>query len=267
MNSARRLALGLLSLLLILASSAAALMPTAAEGAPPAARTKTSIELTRTSPLEVDTGGSVTLDGKAPKALRGKRLTVEYRLPGSETWAKVGAKKVGEDRTFTVTVRAGGSGTAQWRVRSGKIGKKQTVHVSDPVSALVFSWYYLYDLDSVDSLDFTRGSTSIGGNPYTKSVYGRQYSSGYVEYNLSYRCKTFAASLGLDDDSDTDARYQLVSALDGAAVNHGVFAPGVATAVTRDTRSVFRIKLSYSRTGDYGYPTFGDARVLCAGAP
>lgn len=248
-------------------SGAMAVLPSVA-GAAAKPKPKRSIELTRTSPLEVDTGGSVTLAGKAPKALRGKKLTVQFKMPGSTTWAKVGSKRVGKDRTFTITVRAGGSGTAQWRVRSGKIGKKKVVHVSKPVSAVVFSWYYLHDLSSVASDKMSRGSVSIGGAPYTKSIVASgQFSAGYAEYNLSYRCKTFAAALGLSDKSDTDARYQMVSSLDGAEVNHGTFAPGLAAGITRDTRSVFRIKLSYSRTGDYGYPTFGDARVLCAGTP
>jgi len=257
-------------LLVALAVLCAATLPASAKPAP---KTIANVTLERTSPYETETGAWVTFKGTAPKKVRGKRIALQSRVPGSTTWATVARTKVSSSGGFAVQGRAVGTGVGFWRVISGPVGKKKpTIHVSKAVSARIFTWTYLADLEPVSTGSFSStGSAAVAGTTYPFSAIlfvSRNTKVSSAEYNLGYKCKTFEATVGLRDDTQTGVRAKMLTGVDSAMVDHGQFQPGMAKTIRQDVTSGFRMKIEaqyIAPTDRYGdaRAVFGNARILC----
>ena len=139
----------------------------------------------------------------------------------------------------------------------------------------MYSWYYLSTLDAVDldGYDTYTGAVAVGGVTYNKSLRNYGDSPGdtsWVEYNLSYRCKTFEAYIGISDESEPGFNASFTAYLAGAENGFGAKGLGPATLTTLDTSTRLRIRLetaTNSVRGIEGNPAWGNARVLCSGKP
>lgn len=233
------------------------------------------IALERVTARQVITGEKVTLRAKAPGALVGRRVTVQSAA-ASGTWVDVKSFTVRDTSPRAVSVVARGVGALRWRVLSGPVDG--TRHVSNVVKSTVFRWYYLSELEPVATKRFGDGDATIGGTTYPKSVMNRDSfwweANPWGEWNLSYRCKTFEATIGLDDQSKTGYQVGFVSYVDGAETSWGVKCLGPGTPVTSDVSSALRLRLedqyvsgSAGSGPAEGVGVWGNARVLCSGRP
>jgi hypothetical protein len=257
--------------LLVLAVTAV-LVPLVLVAAVPAqASTTKDLTLSLTSSAEPSSGDKVSFEGSAPTSLAGSVVTLQRRVGTKGDWISVGKSRVGSDGAFAVGGVSTGVGVNQWRAT---VKKGQAKHQSRVVKTTVFGWYYLSALSSVDTSDWDvdHEPTTIGGQTFNKSlrVYGEyRGDSSWIDYNVSYRCKTFEASIGVDDQSETGFTGSFTAYLDGAETTFGSKALGPATKVSLDTSARLRLRLEATTTSNNpeGYLGWGDARVLCSGKP
>lgn len=239
--------------------------------------------LTLASSNEPESGSTVDFTGSAPAALEGVQVVLRRQVVSDGVWVKVSTATINTGGNFSIEGVATGVGANKWQVQaiekvgSGKKAVK-TRHVSAIVNTTVFSWYYLTDGSAVDSYWMETGPVTIGGQGHPKSVYGYSYAGDYgraawVEYNLSYRCKSVNAKIGVDDDAESGFRAKFYILLDGAETGLGQLGLGPAKEVTVDSASRLRVRLEV-RPGDGipgseidGSPSFGDVRGLCSGRP
>jgi hypothetical protein len=129
---------------------------------------------------------------------------------------------------------------------------------------------YLDDLEEVGGAGFYAiESESVGATTYTRGLKTRQTSgSRETEYNLSYKCTSFIAGIGLSNASATGSKAKLSAGLDGVDVtlakSQGV---GTGKAVQLDVTGTFRLALKFNPIAGYSGAVFGNARVLCSGTP
>lgn len=232
------------------------------------ARAKAKITLMAVDvPSPLVTGTQVTFKGTAPMKLAGKRAAL-YRRVNAAEWIKVGNPKIRRNGTFKATGVATGAGTNSWKV-SLKKSKKKTL-TSAVAGTKVFAWYNLADHEAVNSRYWGEGPVSVGGINYIESVYSAVWgTSSWGEYNLSYRCHTFRADIGVDDESETGYEAAMSANLDGAEHSFGTLRLGRATRVTLDVQSRLRIRLNVTPLDSdlEGWGVFGNAAVLCSGNP
>ena len=216
----------------------------------------------------VVTGDRVAFSGVTPSSMKGKRLSLQRKASKKADWIVVGRPTVSADATWSGSGVAVGSGKNLWRVSYRKDG---VTHVSPTIKTAVHQWYFLHDLDEVDDDGGYADEITIGGRNFPKSVIGGGSSdTDWIDYNLSYRCITFEAFIGIGDNSETGTTATFYVTLDGARSSVGSKGLGQATKVTLDVATRLRIRLEMDPTNnDYpsGYWAFGDARVLCSGKP
>jgi hypothetical protein len=241
-----------------------------------AARPKTDLTLTLTSTSQPKTGDRVTFTGAAPKGLAGSTAKLMRRVGKKGDWIKVGSGRIGADGSFALRGVATGVGTNTWRAT---VIRNKVVHQSRVVGTKVFGWFYLSELEMVDEEGFEDDAATIGGKSYVKSVMNWDDSDlryGYTpwaEWNVSYRCKSLNAQIGVDDDSETGMKVGFSVYLDGAETDLGEKGLGPASAIDIDTSDRLRVKVAV-RAGSGiedsdidGYGVFGNAKVLCSGKP
>ena len=213
------------------------------------------------------TGDQVTFNGTAPAALNGKRVALQRRVGKKGQWVKVATAAVSTG-TMSGTGIATGVGKNSWRF-TAVVDKVR--YSSRVVTTPVYGWFFLSDLDSVDSDGGYEGSWSIGGKSYSKSVGGDGSSAtDWIEYNLSYRCITLDAYYGIGDDSQSGTTADFYVTLDGARSFIGSKGLGSATHLTLDTSTRLRVRLEMDPTNadqPDGSWAFGNAKVLCSGKP
>lgn len=239
----------------------------------------TTLTMRRAARGVVVAGDKVAFNVEAKKSLVGKRVTLQRRV-GSGGWIKVAKRKVPKSKKFAISGVATGVGRNSWRAVAvtKKPGKPRVVHRSKVGRTAVHAWFYLADLPMVDSDRFTTGSRTIGGTTYPRSAYNKSdfwwNHKPWGEWNLSYRCRTFKATIGIHDESASGYKVGFVSYLDGAETKHGSKGLGEGADITFDVASILRIRLEdqyiAGPTGSgsgYGWGVWGDARVLCKGKP
>jgi len=229
------------------------------------------ISIIRTTDGIIKNGDPVTFTGTAPKRFAGTAISLQRKTAKSAKWVTLGRARIRRDGTWAATGRAAGSGSNFWRAT---FNKNRTRHASKTIKHKVYQWYYLYDLEpvTVDDYQYEDGPITIGGHRYPKS-FGADHdgyggSEDRIEFNASYRCVQFQSAIGISDASDSGSTGDFFFSADGARVGLGSKGLGVATDVTQDISGILRVIIEWQLTSDtYGYPSFGDPKMLCAGKP
>lgn len=235
----------------------------------------TAVSITGQSASTVEAGQAFTVAGAASRNLDGRTVEVQAYQAAAESWGVIGSAVVANGAwTSTTSLSTAGKSVPVRVAFPGGVGLKDST--SAAVSMTVYGWYYLSDRDRVDSLRFDDGSAFIAGTPYSHSVFNSSdfwwEAKPWGEWNLSYSCTTFDASIGLDDESETGFKVGFRSWADSVERSHGIMTTGQApTRVTFDVTGVFRLRLqdeyvagSSGSGSGYGWGVWGDARVLCA---
>jgi hypothetical protein len=230
-------------------------------------RAAATMTITRTSTGPVETGDRVKFTGTAPTSWNGKRVALQRRVGAKADWVKVASPKV-TDGTMKANGVATGVGQNSWRFVAVINGKAT---YSPTVNNKVLGWFYLHDLSYVDRDGGFADQWAIGGKNYGKSVGGDGSSdTDWIEYNLSYRCTTFEAYIGIGDDSESGTSADFYLTLDGERTLVGSKGLGSASLITVNTATRLRIRLEMDPTNPSepdGSWVFGNARVLCSKAP
>ena len=235
-------------------------------GLPANAATYSTIKLSRVGSSPTVAGEYVSFSGTTPTVLRGKTVTLQRMDPGQTRWVSVGTGKVTQKSSYTVRGKAAGMGKNQWRaVYSGT-----NTYKSATLSTKVSKWLYLDDLEEVDGYGFESiESVGVGATTYTRGLVSYQSSGGYeTEYNLSYKCTSFVAGIGLNNTSRTGSKAKLSVSLDGVDITLAK-AQGIGTgkSVKLDVTGTFRLALKTSSIVGTPGAVFGNARILCSGTP
>ena len=232
-----------------------------------AGRATPQLTIARTTTGTVVTGTKVSFTGTAPAALEGRRVALQRRVGAKGDWVKVAGATV-TSHSMSATGVATGVGKNSWRFVAKLNG---TTYTSKVLSHQVYGWFFLADLDAVDSDGGYADSWVIGGKTYGKSVGGNGSSStDWIEYNLSYRCISLDAYIGIGDDSETGTTADFYVTLDGARESVGSQGLGPASHLVIDTSTRLRVRLEMDPTNadaPDGSWAFGNARVLCSGRP
>lgn len=230
------------------------------------AATYTTIKLTRLGSSQTVAGDLVSFSGVTPTSLRAKTVTLQRKDQGQNTWVSVGTAKVTAKSTFTVRGKAAGMGQNQWRaLYNGKNTYKSTTLVTK-----VSRWLYLDDLNQVEGYLYEFSTASVGANTYTRGLYGQSWWTKTFNgvYNLSYKCSTFVAGIGLDNESPGGAKAQFLTRIDGVEKNlGGVLGVGTGRAVKVDVSGSFRLTVEARTVAGEPTAIFGNARILCSGTP
>jgi hypothetical protein len=233
---------------------------------PANAATYSTIKLSRVGSSPTVAGEFVSFSGTTPTVLRGKTITLQRMDPGQSRWVSVGTGKATQKGSFALRGKAAGMGKNQWRaVYSGT-----NTYKSPTLSTKVSKWLYLDDLEEVDGFGFNAiESVGVGATTYTRGLVTYLNSSRYeTEYNLSYKCTSLIAGVGLSNTSRTGSKAKLSVGLDGVDVTLAA-AQGVGTgkAVKLDVTGTFRLALKFNPIVGSSAAVFGNARVLCSGMP
>jgi hypothetical protein len=101
-------------------------------------------------------------------------------------------------------------------------------------------------------------------------MYGYYWSNSvWADYNVSYKCTTFRAVIGMDDDSSTGAIRKFTLGVDSTSVELGSRGIGAGLTVSVDITDANRIRLGATSNGNDvdGYPAYGTPQVYCSIAP
>jgi hypothetical protein len=130
------------------------------------------------------------------------------------------------------------------------------------------AWYYLESLprhpDS-DAPGSPVGPASTDGKEYDHSVTHQPYSSGesVLVFNLERRCRTFAFTVGISEDSP-DVGINVASvAADGTQLARYELRTRSRTAEF-DVTGALRLQLTVRGPSTRVYVVWGDARIQCA---
>lgn len=238
---------------------------------------KQKVTLTKTSKTTATAGDYVTFTGRTSAGLAGNTWRIQ-QLKGSN-WTNISSGKVNKSGTFSATARLTIPGKSKFRV--AVVGSPEANAASSKqVYLSTYGWYYLSEMERVDSSRFgsLNSGLKIGGTNYSRSVGNNTNfwwnSTPYAEWNLGYKCLSFEATVGLSDDSPSAYLVGFTSKLDAVEADHGVMSIGKKMAVKVDTRGAFRLTLQDNYVagptgsgGATGIGAWGNARVLCLGAP
>lgn len=242
-------------------------------------RVKQRIDITGTSKATLTAGETVQISGNTSAALAGQ--TIRLQLFSGDQWTTVATAKVSTSRTFSVSARATQGGAVKYRVHAaGGAGVSATASASRTFD--VYQWFSLADLSpTTRSKNFvTQGTVALGGQSIAKTV-GPLWAhggwgglkAGNAEYNLSYRCTTFQATVGVPDTSGRKASWGFHVAADDVALADTYAVLAKPQRLNLDVTGAFRLVLSNDRiTGDpyqdyEGDASWGAARILCLGQP
>ena len=242
----------------------------------------TPLTLTQVTTTTVEVGSAVEFSGTAQTKLSGLTVSLMRRDSKKSPWLKVGSSHVDSDGAFEVTGKAGKAGTNTWRavIEDNRV-RPARKYTSPSKRTTVYGWYFLTDRDPVDDHSQTGSypmeiSLTSGGKRFPRSMVFGSYTSSWewnypswAEYNLSYRCLTLKASLGIDDGSETGTNATFFVSVDGARSAVGTLGLGPAAEISVDVSNSLRIRLEgVPNSRDlYGRGGFGDPQVLCKAAP
>lgn len=229
-----------------------------------------SVTIKSTSTTSPVAGDYVTLSGTTSAALKGR--TAKLQMFSEGAWRTIATSTVSSLATFTVKGKTTLGGT-----RSYRVSVSSTVGVTGAASASkkfnIYSWFYLSDLEQVDSSAFRpQSAVSIAGKSYTRAVGNTSFQwvrEPFAEYNLSFRCTRFESTTGLDDLSPSDLKVRMTTAVDNTEQDHGIIGIGQAKNISIDTKGAFRLKVQnhYVSGGVLGSGLWGNPRLLCLGKP
>lgn len=220
------------------------------------------------SAKELVFGKTVAFKGSVTPKAAGQAIYLQIRYSKTAQWTVEQKRMIASDGTFTLRDTASSLKTRWYRVwkpaASGHAGD-----VSDTMRVTVWRWHYLTDLEgkyvgrSSGWVDY--GVTvAIDGNTYKKSIEYTAYNEGWIEYNLSRKCKTVRATYGLTDDSSSGAQGNVEVLGDGTSKYVRTFDLGQHETKSLGTRNVLRLRIEYAQFSEVdAYPATGSPRVLC----
>jgi hypothetical protein len=223
-------------------------------------------------------GDWVTFTANGPRSWRDSAAKVRYRKSKEADWEKLATSRTDGDGDIKLRQRANGVGKQFYQVVIPGRGRTSIAAVT------VHRWYYLADLEPIATeiegrpggctggcTGFYEGAVDIGGRRYSRSWIMRVDDDGdrsTTTYNASKKCRTFDATVGITDDSDTSTGGFTIN-LGGDDIDLAEVSTGTGAAVSTDLRGVFRIVVASFNTGDGEDidTAWGDARMLCRGKP
>lgn len=231
------------------------------------------LTLERSSTEQVVSGAAVAFAGTAPARFAGKRVRLMRRV-GRGEWVAVARTRVRDDGSYALSGPATGVGANSWRTL---LNTRSGSQLSNIARTTVYRWFVM-DADNAvdyDSFWLEAGPLDIGSRHFTQAIWYDGAYSGEpiipVAWNLSYKCTTFSASIGLGNDSATDGTGYFSYSLDGATTDLGARGLGDPMDVVADVTSRMRITLNLSGlnagSGDATYPAVAGPQVLCHGDP
>jgi len=244
-----------------------------------------SIELAGPSSAEGEAGTPLEITATFSKRFQGTQARLQFQAPPADgekaRWAVLKRIRVDSTRTATFSVRLAGAGVNRWRITSAKIDGRY--FRSNVVKATSFAWFHLSALLPVarsKNWDESIDSVAMGGRQFPDTVgslfsagsYGG-WPTGSADYNLSYRCTTFAATIGINDEAGSAASWDFITGLDGAETDQGWVSLARPKSLEVDVTGVFRLSLRNVRLDgdpwqDYEADAlWGSARLLCSGTP
>jgi hypothetical protein len=235
---------------------------------------KYPVTITLKSTASPMVGSWINLSGRTSKQLHGTLASVQRRQ-GSGSWKKFASAKVSSSGALSAKIRDTGVGRYGWRFSIAATAKHKA-STSSPVTTTGYKYYYLSDLDMVNVAPPQAYSmpVTMGGQTYYHSL--QFYMNGNytfsdtttAEYNMSYKCTTFVATVGIDDQSLSGSAATDQVLADGALLGSTSVGMGRGVPVQYDIQGVFRLAVtSLTTTPNDLYPDWGDARVLCSGKP
>lgn len=239
------------------------------------------VKIALISESEPVVGSAVAIAVSLPKRTKGSRVSLLRR---SETggWVVVQKAKASK-RSLTISGPVTAMGDTKWRVVARD--KRGVTHKSNIVRTKVFAWLPLSSVPGTP--DGTIGGNSywreavMGGVQYQNSLvnndewmFNDEWWGGYTEvFTLGYKCKSFRASVGVLDASDSGLTVSFSALRDSSPVEWGTFGLGPAVPVTTDLTSVLKLTLmvkSGPGVVNYdvdGYAGWGTPQVLCSATP
>ena len=225
-----------------------------------------TVTVTSRTKSSVDLGTKLTFAGKTSKNLKGKTVSLQIKSGGS--WSTIKKAKVSSKQRFTVSVKASQAGEQAYRIYAASTSTTKPA-ASKAYKYTVWSWYDIAGTD-VDERGAYTGTVKIGGETFERSVYFSDWTNPYwADFNVSYKCTTFRATIGLDDDSKTGAERSFSLGVDSSTVSFGTRGIGMGLLVSADITDANRIRLNATANGNtqYGYPAYGNPQVYCSTAP
>lgn len=231
-----------------------------------AVKKKATVTVTSRTKSNVDLGTKLTFAGTTSKNLKGKTVALQIRT-GSK-WSTLKKAKVTSKLTFTVSAKATQAGAQKYRVYAPSTSTTKAA-TTKAYKYTVWSWYKIGGT-AVDDRSMWTGDAMIGGVNFTKSVYS-DWGTGdvWADYNVSYKCTAFRATIGMKDNSSTGAVRKFTLDVDSTAVELGSRGIGAGLAITVDITDANRIRLNATRDGNTirGYAAYGTPQVYCSTAP
>jgi len=240
---------------------------------------KQSVSVTKRSAKTVTAGNLITIRGKTSPALA--KHVAYLQIRSGKTWTSVTHAAVSKTRTFTVRAKATQAGKKDYRIMV-RGGTGIASAASAAIRFNVYGWFYLADLDTVNSSRnwSSMGTVTMGAKNQTHSVgslwsYGSfgGWTGGSAEYNLSYRCTTLRATIGIPDTSGTKASWGFQVTVDDTTGPDTYVGLGQPKQLQVDLRNGFRLTLTNDRIDgdpwqDYqADAVWGHAQLLCLGRP
>ena len=257
MNTSR---MGLVGLLMVIATAATTSAPSAAADAYTVTATanKTTLVL----------GQRVVITGSVSPGASGEKVVLQKRYKPKAKWEKERRATISSDGTFKVSDRPTSLKPRWYRVVKPATSSHAS-GTSGEVRVDVYRWHYVSDLDYHENEWVDYGYTqNINGTAYKKSLAADDgYGTNWIEYNVNRKCIKLRAVYGLDDDSDTGAYGQIEVLGDGNSLYSHNFNLGQSEKKTLDVSNVLRLRLEFTALNDddyYSYGAAGSPRILCA---
>lgn len=218
----------------------------------------------RISASKLIVGESETFTGHMPV-----RRTKVYLQEKEGGWRTV-AHARGTKRSYVIQYKLRNAGTQSFRTitHGHKAGHSAVVHVTG------YQWHYLSSLTpSAANVNapVQKGVVTIAGAAYPGSIFiDAASASGSLAYSLRGGCVAFGATLGLADQSQTNANEDIAAGIDGTVLySSSTFTTGKAGVPVQFTGSKIvghsQLQLGWSNVNGFGgaVPAFGSARILC----
>ena len=259
------MALALLMLLPTLAISSASAAPTSA-----AARAVGSFKVRTTyfwpgskNARQMSAGQAIDWRGYVSPYSSSSRVVIQYKV-GSRWYDGAKAQPYGSGyyrvkQKFT----SPGMKTIRLRVYSGN--KSYNTWTGYPVNVTVYAWHNLTSLNAVTS-DFEEGPLPLNGTYFADSIIDENATGDYGEWNLSRKCTTFQASVGVGDlSSYSGGVAEMRVGGDSVPLKTLQAMLGTRTPISVNMSGYLRLVLeTRDLTGGYYDPAFGNARIRCA---
>jgi hypothetical protein len=229
-----------------------------------AARAATTTVNSRISASTIDVGRSVHITGSVSPAAPRQQVWLQQHYSGR--WRNVKAATLNKRSAYDVAVRPAGAGTKEYRV--------VRLYTAGPtVRVAVYKWHYLSDLNPVASYTwdgYSTHPTSINGTLYVHSTYWyvSTGSFGYVQWNLRRQCTQLRGTVGLTDDSSSNASVDTDISVDGLPpLYEGVLPFGTSTTPSLNIRGALRMQvegIGLNADSDSEILGLGNMQIRCA---